>query len=253
MRLSSLFDVSVNSALAVLRKRLGLPGPRITPPDEQFLRSQEYQDIMNRHVPWNGQYGLYEAQTYTRSYIHRHNVCARRLGVFRWRGFQEHLDEVLPVVCDRSKFVVDFGGAGCPLGLGSVVVDLLRKDAARRPVPYRSLKDLGKPVDVMFAAHVLEHIQPLDAVIDEMHQVMAPKARLIVMVPAFSNEGWRAGKHHNERFGGHQWTFGLSTTTPPPGLHNYRNIDEAIARRFTIDRACFCGDDSILILAHKAD
>ena len=240
-----IYVFSLDKLVAYARRHWGMPGPRIHPPGREFLTSPKYQAIMNRFVPATGDYGIHEAQAYTRSYINRHNKHLSQLGVFRWRGFQEHLDDVLPLVSDPNKYVVDFGGAGCPLGFNSVVVDFLKKDAAGRPVKHRTLSELPRQADVMFAAHVLEHVPNLDEVLAEMKAKTVPGGPVIIMVPAYTNEGWHAGAHNNKRFGGHVWTFGLSRTQPPPELHNYRAIDETLARYVIVEKAEYVGDDCV--------
>ena len=226
-------------------------GPRVVPPSVEFLRSPEYREIMLKHTPWDGSYGLHEAQTYTRSYVHRHRSRLSRLGVWRWRGLQENLDEVLPLVSDPARTVIDFGGAGCPLGFHSVVVDKRTRDSAGRPVLHSSLESFPGEVDVVFACHVLEHLPDLEDVVAEMRRKLRPGGSLIVLVPSFSNEGWRAGRHRHEGFGAHVWTFGLSSRPAPMPLRSYANIDEVLARSFTVLRAAYVGDDSIYCLCRR--
>ncbi len=226
-------------------------GPRVVPPAGEFLRSPEYRDAMLRYTPWDGSYGLHEAQTYTRSYVHRHRTLLSRLGVWRWRGLYENLDEVLPLVSDPARTVIDFGGAGCPLGFHSVVVDKRGRDQAGRPVPYSSLEEVPGEVDVVFACHVLEHLPALHDVLAEIRRKLRPGGFLVVLVPSFSNEGWRAGRHRHEGFGAHVWTFGLSSRPAPMRLQAYLNVDEVLSRHFTLLRAAYVGDDSIYCLCRR--
>ena len=243
--LRGMYIFSLDRAVAHARRHWGLAGPRITPPTKEFLQSPEYQRIMNQYLPPSGEYGLNEAQTYTRSYVNRHNKYLTKLGVFRWRPMQKHLDEILPLVTDPNKFVVDFGGAGCPLGFHSVVVDFLKTDAAGRPVKYRTLSELPRQADVVFAAHVLEHVPNLDEVLAEMKAKTVPNGPVIITVPSYTNDGWHAGDHVNKRFGGHVWTFGLSETQPPPSVPHYRAIDETLRKYFVVEKAEYAGDDNI--------
>lgn len=248
-----LYDLSPRQVVEGAGQRvLGWPlGPRIVPPSAEFLRSPEYRQQMLRYTPWDGNYGRYEAQTYTRSYVYRHRTRLSRLGVWRWRGLYENLEEVLPLVSDPTKTVIDFGGAGCPLGFHSVVVDKRRRDQAGRRVRFSSLDEFPGEVDVVFACHVLEHLPELHHVVAEIRQKLRPGGSLIVVVPSFSNEGWRAGRHRHEGFGAHVWTFGLSTAPAPIPLQSYANIDEVLSRQFTLLRAAYVGDDSIYCLCRR--
>lgn len=206
---------------------------------------------MMRFVPITGEYGRHEAFTYTRSYVYRHATCLRELGVFRWRGMQENLDEILDRVAPEDVSVVDFGGAGCPLGLGSTVVDRMKRDAAGRPVGYRDVKDLAAKADVVFSSHVLEHIEPIEKVLEDIRDALKPGGDFIVFVPSYTNEGWQAGRHENRRFGRHVWTFGLSDDPLPKDLPKFRAVDRLLANYFKIEKAEYCGDDSIYCLCHK--
>ena len=57
--------------------------------------------------------GLDEAEQQTGNFLYRHKEVNTRLGVFRWRGLHDYLDEVLNLI-EGSEIVIDFGGAGCP-------------------------------------------------------------------------------------------------------------------------------------------
>lgn len=235
-QLRKVYELSPAKLVASLRRILGVGPPMrlVKPPTLEFLRSDAYQERMMRYVPCTGDYGLYEASTYTRSYVHRHKTCLAELGVFRWRGAQEHLEEILALVSE-GKVVVDVGGGGCPLGLSSVVIDRLPKDAAGNAVRFNSMQEIGKPIDVVFCCHMLEHVENLDEVLAEIKGAMAPDASLIVFVPSYTNEGWRAGEHSNRRFGGHVWTFGLRDDPLPGDLHNYRPIDDVLREHFCVE------------------
>jgi hypothetical protein len=59
----------------------------------------------------------------------------------------------------------------------------------------------------------------------------------------FPEEG--AGRHRHAGFGAHAWTFGLSSRPASMPLPAYANIDEVLARHFSVLRAACVGDDSI--------
>ena len=247
--LKTLYNLNVRMVDQYLRRRY-FP-LRVYPPSEAFIRSNEYDQIMNKYLPYNGEYGLYEASTQTQNYRYRHHDEAARLGVWRWRSLQEHRDTILEHVTG-GKRVIDFGGAGCPLGLGSVVVDRLKKDHAGQPVGFSSITDIEPGVDTVFACHVFEHVENLDEVLGQIHGILRPGGTLIVLVPSYTNAGWHAENHQNKRFGGHVWTMGLSSTTPTPNLPRFMNIDETLAKHFAVEEACYAGDDNIFCLCRKA-
>jgi SAM-dependent methyltransferase len=216
-------------------------------PDEVFLRSAEYPRLMAKHLPYDRSHDLHEAQNETRNYRFRHKDQASRLGVFRWRGIEKHLSTILQLVASKGSTVVDFGGAGGPLGLGSILVDQLKRDRLGRPVPYHSLQEVPKPVDVVFSSHTLEHIPDLDSILAQFAQTLRRDGHLLLHLPAFSCERWRAGKHDHKKFNPHVWTFGIG---PKPGnveCEAYLDIAERIRRWFDIEMVEYCGDDSIFL------
>lgn len=241
------------SALAKQSSRVHAPGIGAAPPPptEAFLRSREYAELMSRHLPVDGSHDLHEAQNETQNYRFRHHTVARRLGVFRWRGIQKHLDILLPLLTASGSKVVDFGGAGGPLGLGSEVVDRLDEDAWGRKVKHHSLSELGESVDVVFSSHALEHIPELDDVLRSMQRCLKPGGQLILHVPSFHCERWRAGVHSNARYNDHVWTFGVGRDPLGLACQNYVDIASKVGEFFSLRLAEYCGDDSILVLASK--
>lgn len=232
--------------------RLASKRGRKEPITLEFLRSNKYQELMNRHVPYDGDYGLHEAQTATKSFLFRAFEVDHILRAYRWRGIQEHLDQVLDLIVGSRGLVADLGGAGSPFGLGSVVVDQLPMDAEGREVRYRSLDELPEPCHVILSSHTLEHIPELEAELGRIREVLVPGGTLVALLPAFSCERWRAGVHSHASFGDHVWTFGLSETpNVPEGLVNYVEVDELLARFFTVQSATYCGDDSIFAVCTK--
>ncbi len=222
---------------------------RCEPVDEAFLRSPAYAAEMNRHLPAPGAYDRHEAQHRTPSFVYRHHEANHRLGPFRWRGIQEHLELLLDAT--RGRRVVDFGGGACPLGLGSVVVDSLDVDALGRPVRYPRIEEVDFAPDVVFTSHTLEHVEPLDRVLRALRDATAPGGALIAHVPAYTCERWRAGVHANRLYNDHVWTFGLRGSRPPEGLERYVEIDALVERDWRLERATYCGDDSIFLVARR--
>lgn len=221
-------------------------GWRINPPDGAYLKSSAYDKEMGKDL--QGPAGLHEATEESPSFLHRHKVVNRSLGTWRWRGMHELKDRILPII-EGGAFVVDFGGGGCPLGLGSVVVDHLKRDYAGWPVRYHDLGDLPRKADVVFTSHCLEHIDDIHGVIRELRESMAEGGDLIVFVPSWTCERWRAGVHGSRVFNDHVWTFALEEDDDVPDLPRLARIDTLLGSEFELLLAQYCGDDSIFIHA----
>jgi SAM-dependent methyltransferase len=192
----------------------------------------------------NGNFSLDEAVLDNENYNHRHRVVNHKLGVWRWRGMQQHRKRILNII-ENSNYVVDFGGAASPLGLGSVVVDILES------ADYNNIEDLPKKADVVFSSHCLEHIPDLDGTLSDIKNSMNDDGYLITFVPSWTCERWRAGVHKESRgYNDHAWTFGLSTEEVPY-MGMFLFIDDVIGRYFSIEHASQCGDNSIFVLAKK--
>jgi hypothetical protein len=248
--LHSVYTNSPRDWVQKFGRRLRGDAPRrYVPPTADFLRSDEYHELMNRHLPYGNVYDRHEAQNRTQSFCFRHFEIPHRLGVFRWRGMQEHLGTIMELVLADGADVLDVGGAAGPLGLGSKIVDRLPADAAGRPVPYRDLADVPGPVDVIFSSHCIEHVADLDGLFGQMRAKLKPSGRLIAFVPAFTCERWRASVHTNAKYHDHVWTFSLAGTAVPDGLVGHCEIDVKLAEFFKLEEVEYCGDDSIFIQA----
>jgi hypothetical protein len=245
---SSLAD-AVNGATKLVKERISGP-VEPSPMTAAFLRSHDYDELMTRHLPCDGSFDLHEAQNQTLSYKFRHGEAVPRLGVFRWRGMQKHRHRVLELVEKAQGSVLDFGGAGGPLGLGGLVVDQLDRDVLGRPVELHSLADVRGRASVVFSSHALEHVPPLDSILQQMRESLIPGGTLIIHVPSSFCERWRAGLHSSKRFNDHVWTFGLEDAPRVTGLQSYTNIAARIQAFFNVELAEYCGDDSIFVLAH---
>lgn len=217
----------------------------INPPSVEYLRSIAYQNEMNHFL--NGEAGINEAEDESENYNYRHRVVNRQLGVWRWRGMQNNLESILPII-ENGNLVVDFGGAACPLGLGSVVVDQLGRDGVGNVVPYSSVKELPTKVDVVFTSHCLEHIESLDEVLIDIHDMMVLGGDFLLFVPAWTCERWRCGIHKNEIYNDHVWTFALEAEEVP-SMERVKCIDTVIGTYFEVQIVNYCGDNSIFVHA----
>jgi len=219
---------------------------------KSFLLSDEYKALMSKHLPFPGTYDMHEAQNETKNYLYRHAEVNEKLGIFRWRGMQKHMQLILDTIDGISPDkVIDLGGAACPLGFNSTIVDFLEKDAWGRKVPYKYIENYPNKVDVVFTSHTLEHIDNLEEVLGNVHQQMNNGAKFIAHIPSFYCERWRVGIHKNRSYNDHAWTFGLAETEAPKSLKKYKEIDTLLARFFNLEIVEYCGDDSIFIFGEK--
>jgi SAM-dependent methyltransferase len=223
-----------------------------------FLRSREYAQLLASRVPDPDNVDPGESNTVSENYRLRHADLAGLLGVWRWRGVSRHTVTILHEL-ERRETVLDFGGAGGPLGLGSVVVDLAERDAHGEPVRLHSLEDARyKPlpapsVTCVFTSHALEHIPDLDGVLQQIAACLAPGGLLIAHVPAWTCVRWRAGIHTSPDFAPHVWDFGVEDEAPIEGLRAYANVAARVAAAgLAVELAEYCGDDSIMVMARKA-
>ncbi len=241
----------VKSLLSRRRRRIASAATP-APPQREFLESEEYEELMSRHLPFGAPFDPHEAQNDTLSYRFRHvGHHALKLGVFRWRGMQRNKELILRLLKEPGANVVDFGGAAGPLGLGSVLVDLLPTDVYGNPVRYSSLAEVPGDVTAIFCSHTLEHVPDLDDVLTQMARRLRAGGYLLAHVPAFTCEAWRVGRHRNVLHQDHVWTFGLVDSPVPEGLVNYTCIDVAVARHLNLVQSEYCGDDSIFVVAVK--
>ncbi len=223
-----------------------------------FLRSPVCARLMLSRVPEGADPGLHEMEQRTPSAVMRHADLAPLLGVWRWRGVWKHRDTVLGELEREGARVLDFGGAGGPLGLGSMVVDLKEQDVNGKTVSFRSLAQVrafrtGEPIaSCVFTSHALEHMPDLDGALAQIHDALRPGGLLIAHVPAWTCVRWRAGVHTSPDFAPHVWDFGIEDVAPIEGLRAYTNIAARVAAAGpAVELAEYCGDDSIMVMGRK--
>ena len=238
--------------MGIISKIKGLkPAKPITPPNASYLNSKVYEEHMRKHLPFGNVYDLHEAQNKTENYQHRHHAVNHELGIFRWRGIQKHKDLILQYANNKDLKIVDLGGAACPLGFDSVIVDFLKKDASGKEVKYKYLADLPFKADLIFTSHTLEHVEPLEEVVGQMADTLVDGGHMMAHVPSFYCERWRSEIHSNRKYNDHAWTFGLAGSEIPDGLKNYKHIDSILEKKFDLLISEYCGDDSIFIYGRK--
>ncbi len=219
-------------------------------PTKEFIFSEEYDDIMSMYLETPFENDLHEAQKQTPNFLYRHHDRNHELCIFRWRGIQKYKDIIVEMASRQGGTNIDLGGAACPLGFSTKVVDFLNKDAFGRKVPYKYIDQVPGKIDFLFSSHTLEHIVELKKTLQELSQKMNKNGLLIFHLPSFSCERWRVGTHSNKKYNDHCWTFGLTDDKiNPDSYENYLEIDTLIGHYFKIEIAENCGDDSIYIQA----
>jgi len=212
-----------------------------------FINSQEYQNEMNKFLVDN-KFDLNEAEAYSENYKHRHFTCKKKLQIWRWRGMYQYKDYILNIIQNKD-IIVDFGGAACPLGLNSVVVDFLKEDLYGNKVKYNNLNDIKSQIDVIFSSHCLEHIEDIPQILKTFQSKMKENGNLLIFVPAWTCKRWRYGTHKHSRYNDHKWTIALSNDNSSE-LKNIKKllyIDTLISNFFNIKICEYCGDNSIFI------
>jgi len=212
-----------------------------------FINSQEYDKEMNIYLVGN-KYDLNEAEEYTKNYKHRHFTCKNKLKLWRWRGMYQYKKYVLNIMKDKN-LIIDFGGAACPLGLGSIVVDFLKKDYNGKLVKYNKISDISSKIDVIFSSHCLEHIENISEILNTFKTKIKEDGDLIFFVPAWTCKRWQYGTHKSKLYNDHKWTLALSKDKHQD-LKNIKKllyIDTLISKFFKIKLAEYCGDNSIFI------
>ncbi len=247
--LKELYNLSPKGAVDMVKGKM--PKKALASPTYAFLTSEKYEELMVQKLPYPAIYDNHEAQNETQNYLFRHTEVDHLLGIFRWRGMQKHKDFLLEKLNNPKLKIVDFGGAACPVGLNSTVVDYLKVDKWGQKVPYRNIEDVPHDLDMVFTSHTLEHVEPLEEVLQKIKDKLVDGGWFVVHIPSFFCERWRVGIHTNNKYNDHVWTFGLAGSDVPDGLQNYCEADTVIGKFFKIELAEYCGDDSIFMICRK--
>jgi len=216
--------------------------------NREFLSSEAYGDLMTKH--YNKSERGNEAELKTENFLYRHNNFLKILGCWRWMGLYENKQEIMEVIYNGEG--IDFGGAAGPVVKEATVVDFSTEDIFKRPVKYRSLADITKKVDFIFTSHTLEHIKDLDAIFKQMTTLIKDNGKIIIHLPAYTCTRWRNGVHTNKKFNDHYWTFYLNKEDDKVSKMNLSHplaIDKKVSDYFKVEKAEYCGDNSIIIFA----
>ena len=216
-----------------------------------FLMSSAYDNIFLGKADSEEKTGLFldDAEKRTKDFRYRHGKMSRILGCWRWKGLYQHKQKILPILFDKEKRGIDFGGAFGPVSMHTTVVDFAEKDIFHRKIKYKSLQDIDFTVDYIFSSHTLEHIEALESVFSQMQKILKKGGQLILNLPAYSCKRWRHGVHSNKKFNDHKWTFILAGTSLEENIPKLLEIDTLIKQYFTISFKTYTGDNSIFIIA----
>ena len=134
--------------------------------DKKFISSKEYKTILDRR--WD-------------SHQHEFNDM---MGAWRWDGIYENRQLVAKHVFDPDQIGIDFGGYQGPIGGYTKIIDIACNN---------SLDDLeDNSIDYIFTSHCLEHIKDVKPVVASIFKKLKNGGKLIVLVPSYSKEVWRA-------------------------------------------------------------
>jgi hypothetical protein len=163
----------------------------------------------------------------------------RMVGAWRWPCLQKHRERVRDILLQGEA--VDFGGAAGPIGYGASVVDY--------GAPIKRLADLDFQPMSIFSSHTLEHLDDLNATLDEMVTLLKPGGFLLAHVPSWRVEHWRSGKwpHHNYTFFLTQDRLALETVKDS----SWRALDAAFTTRGLAILLAHDHCGSILVVGQK--
>ena len=146
--------------------------------------------MMDSTVPYKNTLGskewlssyLYEMTLETKNYIG--NINFRSIGAWRWKGIFDNRKIVMRHIFDPNQIGIDFGGYKGPIGGYTKVIDILS---------HNSLDDLeDNSLDYIFTSHTLEHVNEIEHVIETMYKKIKDGGKLIILIPSFTKEVWRA-------------------------------------------------------------
>tara|TARA_R110002110_G_scaffold295886_4_gene509948 strand:- start:4713 stop:5414 length:702 start_codon:yes stop_codon:yes gene_type:complete len=226
---------------------------------KEYLLSDKYvRDIMGKA---NVSYEefikiLNDAESATQNYNYRHNPnvsnIATKLGAWRWKGLFTYREQIVPILFDKELKGVDFGGAARPISRHLDIVDLVLVDYYDRPVKYNSLAEIKHKLDFVFSSHALEHIQNLNNVLDDIYSSLKIGGKLILNLPNYTCNRWRANSGLDMGGTPHVHTFKLSKTVTNQTINSLKSIDTLLEDQgFEVTLAEYTGDDSIIIMAKK--
>lgn len=219
-----------------------------------YLISSEYKNSFLKTINNIDEFLVFndDAEQETANFIYRHHYLNKILGAWRWKPLFLHKNDLIPIIFNEEHTGIDFGGGGGPVSLDTTIIDLGERDIFNRIIQYHSLVSLDFKVDYIFSSHVLEHIEDLPLIMSQFHSVLKPDGVLILIIPSYSCNRWRAGLHTSKEYSDHKWTFKLSDTKLDIDIPNILSIDKLVEEYFEVNIKEYSGDNCIYIFATKA-
>lgn len=199
---------------------------------KEYIESEVYKNTMEKYI--DEDCNLFRQEENADNWIYRSSKLLG-LGCWKWLSTYRHKTIISSFVFSDGKGI-DFGGHNGPIWGNTEIIDIFP------PKMYRKIEHIKDgELDYIFTSHTLEHIKDLDYTLRELYRVLKEGGYMIVIVPAWNCERWRADQNRS----GHVWTFDL-------GIHGYTNIEKKIKKSgFIINEAEYTYDNSIYILAVK--
>lgn len=108
----------------------------------------------------------------------------QRIGAWRWEGIHDNKELVISHIFDQNQVGIDFGGYMGPIGGFTKIID---------PAIDTWLDDIeDNSLDYVFTSHCLEHIKTIKAQVRMMYEKIKNGGKLIILVPSYKKEVWRA-------------------------------------------------------------
>lgn len=199
---------------------------------EDYIKSHVYKKTIMKHTDEYSDF--YHQEKNQKNFNYRH-ANLQGLGAWKWLCTFKHKNIIAKYVFSHLKGI-DFGGASAPIWGNTEIIDIYP------PKMYRQLHQIkDEELDYIFTSHTLEHIENLDNTLFHFNRVLKKDGILIVFVPCFTCERWRAGSGLTS----HVHTFDM-------GDFGYTDIKSIIEEHdFEILEAEYTWDNSIFILGVK--
>lgn len=199
---------------------------------KKYILSDAYEEIMLKHLI--GEQDLHNLVENEHGNFHYRHVALSELGAWRWLPAYQYRDLLCEYIFSKKKGI-DFGGYFGPIYGRTEIVD----------TAYKHLKQISdissESLDYVFSSHTLEHIEDMDAALDDLYRVLKEKGKIIIIVPAYTCKRWRPGVKTNS----HKHTLSIDG-------NKYTRIDKKIKKAgFKIKICEYCGDNSIFIFGEK--
>ena len=218
---------------------------------EEYIKSNIYQDTILCYI--DDECNPFYQEENVENWNFRVSQL-KGLGAWRWLSSYRHKDIISEFIFSDMEGI-DFGGNSGPIWGNTEIIDIEPK------YKYRKIEDIYEmELDYIFTSHTLEHVPDLYKILKELYRILKRNGTMIIIVPAWNCERWRAGYPNNT----HKWTFSLDNSNYIDSIDEQNNhikimvrytniVNELGTAGFVIKQAEYTYDNSIFILATKGE